>query len=56
MLNTATGKWSQLSDLPSPRYGHSCLLMQLKGREGILVSGGALTGEDVQFLDLVSGE
>jgi hypothetical protein len=26
--------------------------MELQGQEGILVSGGALTGADVQFLDL----
>jgi uncharacterized radical SAM superfamily protein len=32
--------------------GHACLLMELQGQEGILVSGGALTGADVQFLDL----
>ncbi len=27
-------------------------MMELAGSEGILVSGGALTGKDVEFLDL----
>ena len=36
------------------RYGHSCLMMELAGTEGVLVSGGALTGKSVQFFDLES--
>ncbi len=40
-------------DLPKPRYGHSCLMMELAGRPGVLVSGGALTGDEVDFYDLV---
>lgn len=52
LLDIVTGRWETLEDLPKPRYGHSCLHMELAGAEGILVSGGALTGSDVQFLDL----
>ena len=52
LLDTVTGRWESMPSLPQPRYGHSCLTMELAGSEGILVSGGALTGSDVQFLDL----
>lgn len=38
--------------LPRARYGHSCLLMEWQGRDGVLVSGGALTGRDVVFYDI----
>ena len=34
------------------RYGHTCLMMELAGVEGILVSGGALTGKHVDFYDI----
>ena len=43
VLDTATGRWDRLADLPSARYGHACLLMEWAGAEGVLVSGGALT-------------
>ena len=33
-----------------------CLTMELAGRRGALVSGGALTGSDVQFLDFQTGK
>lgn len=52
LLDVESGKWEKLTDLPQPRYGHACLFMELAGREGILVSGGALTGSDVDFYDL----
>ena len=52
LLDIESGRWDKLADLPKARYGHACLLMELQGQEGILVSGGALTGADVQFLDL----
>ena len=52
LLDIKTGRWEKLEDLSQPRYGHSCLLMELAGSEGILVSGGALTGSDVDFYDL----
>ena len=51
-MDIDSGRWEKLSDLPKARYGHACLLMELHGQEGVLVSGGALTGADVQFLDL----
>lgn len=52
LLDITTNRWEKMPDLPKPRYGHSCLMMELAGRAGILVSGGALTGSDVEFLDL----
>ena len=52
LLDIKSGRWEKLDDLPQPRYGHACLLMELAGQEGILVSGGALTGSDVDFYDL----
>ena len=52
LLDIKSGRWETLDDLPQPRYGHACLLMELAGQEGILVSGGALTGSDVDFYDL----
>ncbi|TRY80075.1 hypothetical protein TCAL_09323 [Tigriopus californicus] len=56
LLDTKSGRWEILEDLPRARYGHSCLLMEWAGREGVLVSGGALTGNDVDFLDLKTGK
>ena len=44
LLDTKSGTWEKLTDLPQPRYGHSCLLMELAGKEGILVSGGEKMG------------
>ena len=52
LLDTETGKWEKMGDLPKARYGHSCLFMELAGADGVLVSGGALTGDEVDFLDL----
>ena len=34
---TYLGRWEKLPDLPQPRYGHACLLMELAGQEGVLV-------------------
>lgn len=56
LLDTETGRWQKMADLPKKRYGHSCLLMELQGRDGVLVSGGALTGKEVDFLDLKTGK
>lgn len=56
LLDVESGKWEKLPNLPQPRYGHACLFMELAGREGILVSGGALTGSDVDFYDLKKGQ
>jgi len=52
LLDIKSGRWEKLPDLPQPRYGHACLLMELAGQEGVLVSGGALTGSDVDFLNI----
>lgn len=56
LLDTVSGKWEKLEDLPQPRYGHACLLMELAGSQGVLVSGGALTGSDVDFYDIEKRE
>ena len=52
LLDTVSGRWETYPDLPRARYGHSCLMMEWVGKEGILVSGGALTGNQVDFLNL----
>jgi len=54
LLDIESGKWEHVESLPEARYGHSCLMMELAGTEGVLVSGGALTGKSVQFFDLES--
>ncbi len=52
LLDIESGRWETMADLPKARFGHACLYMELAGAEGILVSGGALTGDRVDFLDL----
>ena len=44
ILNLETGTWSQGPPMERPRYGHACLYTELGGREGVLVTGGALSG------------
>ena len=44
MLDLDTGKWRSLTAMASPRYGHACLHTEVGGRDGIMVTGGALTG------------
>ena len=38
LLDIKSGRWEKLPDLPQPRYGHACLLMELAGKEGVLVN------------------
>ena len=38
LLDIKSGRWEELPDLPNPRYGHACLLMELAGKEGVLVN------------------
>ena len=52
VLDLQTGSWVPGPDLSTARYGHTCLLTELAGRQGVLVAGGALTGKKVEFLDL----
>ena len=52
VLDLQTGSWVPGPELSTPRYGHTCLLTELAGRQGVLVAGGALTGKKVEFLDL----
>ena len=54
ILDLQTGQWSPGPELTTPRYGHTCLLTELAGRPGVMVAGGALTGDKVEFLDLQS--
>ena len=37
LLDIKSGRWEKLPDLPQPRYGHACLLMELAGQEGVMV-------------------
>lgn len=52
VLDLETAQWRPGPALTTPRYGHTCLLTELAGRRGVLVAGGALTGKQVEFLDL----
>ena len=52
ILDMDTGAWSDGPSLPKPRYGHTCLLTEVAGSRGVMVAGGALTGNEVNFLDL----
>ena len=52
LLDLETGQWQAGPSLTTPRYGHTCLVTELAGRRGVLVAGGALTGNKVEFLDL----
>ena len=52
ILDMDTGAWSDGPSLPKARYGHTCLLTEVAGSRGVMVAGGALTGNSVNFLDL----
>jgi len=56
VLDLETGRWEDGPSLPSPRYGHTCLLTEVAGTRGIMVAGGALAGKQVDFLDLATSE
>jgi len=53
LLDLETGAWTSAPPLPHPSYGHACLHTEIRGRDGIMVTGGALTGRKVLFYDLV---
>ena len=55
ILDLDTGEWRDGPEMVRARYGHTCLLMEMAGRPGVMVAGGALTGKVVEFLDLTSG-
>ena len=44
ILDLDTGSWRPGPQLTRPRYGHTCLLTEMGGRQGVMVAGGALTG------------
>jgi len=50
VLNLESGHREAGIDLPSASYGHACLVTEIAGQQGVLVTGGALTGKDVRFL------
>ena len=52
ILDLETGSWTNGPSLPKARYGHTCLLTEVAGSTGVMVAGGALTGNEVTFLDL----
>jgi len=56
ILDIQSGMWEDGPSLPSPRYGHTCLLTEVAGTQGIMVAGGALSGKQVDFLDLENQE
>lgn len=50
LINLATGSQSLGKPLPEPSYGHACLVTEINGQSGVLVTGGALTGQKARFL------
>ena len=52
ILNLETGSWRPGPELTRPRYGHTCLLTEMGGRRGVMVAGGALTGQWHQVFTL----
>ena len=50
ILDLDSGTWRPGPALTRPRYGHTCLLTELGGRPGLMVAGGALTGQAPQHL------
>jgi hypothetical protein len=44
VLDVGAGVWRSGPPLAAPSYGHACLRTEMAGREGVLVTGGALTG------------
>ena len=46
VLDLGEGVWRAGPPLPAPSYGHACLLTEVGGRDGVLVTGGALTGKE----------
>ena len=54
ILDLDTGVWSDGPPLPKPRYGHTCLMTEVAGTTGVMVAGGALTGNEVIFLDITT--
>lgn len=56
VLDLVSGDWREGAPLPTPRYGHTCLLTEVQGTPGIMVAGGALGGKQVDFLNLKTSE
>jgi len=56
ILDLNTGTWSEGPSLPKARYGHTCLMTEVAGSTGVMVAGGALTGNEVIFLDLATSQ
>jgi len=50
LINMDTGEHVMGKDLPEPSYGHACLVTEINGQLGVLVTGGALTGKLTRFL------
>jgi hypothetical protein len=51
-INLATGGHAMGQPMPEPSYGHACLVTEINGQSGVLVTGGALTGQRTRFLSL----
>jgi hypothetical protein len=50
VLDVGAGVWRSGPPLAAPSYGHACLRTEMAGREGVLVTGGALTGTIFRIL------
>ena len=41
IFDIKTGEWSNTSPIPNPRYAHGCVLTNISGVNGVLVTGGS---------------
>ena len=40
ILDLTSGEWKNASPPPTQRYGHGCLVTEVDGVEGVMVTGG----------------
>ena len=41
IFNVKTGQWTNTPPIPNPRYAHACVLTNINGISGVLVTGGS---------------
>ena len=41
IFNVNTGEWTNTAPIPNPRYAHACVLTNINGISGVLVTGGS---------------
>ena len=39
ILDIRTGTWTKTEPIPTPRYAHACLLTEVNGVAGVMVTG-----------------